>query len=277
MRWRQFLTPVENMDSEEVRSYIDKHEAGTYTLLDVRQPSEYEKERIPGAILIPLPELAERAKEIEDDKPVITYCAVGGRSRAGAQILSGKGFDEVYNLKGGIKAWNGRTAYGPAETGMTFLKGDETAGDVIIIAYGMEEGLRGFYRELFDTISDKEASDLLRRLSEIEERHKERLFDKYLELDSSVADREVFEKEISPDIMEGGFTAKEFIEKNSEMTKSVPDILSLAMMLEAQALDLYMRYSVSLKDKGTRRLLFDIAEEEKAHLVSLGRLMGKNA
>ncbi len=277
MRWRQFLTPVENMDGEEVRSYIDKHEAGTYTLLDVRQPSEYEKERIPGAILIPLPELAERVKEIEHDKPVITYCAIGGRSRAGAQILSGKGFDEVYNLKGGIKAWNGGTAYGPAEAGMTFLKGDETARDVIIIAYGMEEGLRGFYRELFDTINDKEASDLLRRLSEIEERHKERLFEKYLELDSSVADREVFEKEISPDIMEGGFTAKEFIEKNRETTKSVPDILSLAMMLEAQALDLYMRYSVSLKDKGTKRLLFDIAEEEKAHLVSLGRLMGENA
>ena len=73
MKWIQFLTPVAGMDPEEVRSYVRNHKEGTYTLLDVRQPSEYEKARIPGAKLIPLPELAGRLGELDPHKPVIAY------------------------------------------------------------------------------------------------------------------------------------------------------------------------------------------------------------
>ncbi|MBP1738502.1 MAG: rhodanese and rubrerythrin domain protein [Deltaproteobacteria bacterium] len=73
MKWMQFLTPVAGMDPEEVRSYVRNHKEGTYTLLDVRQPSEYEKARIPGAKLIPLPELAGRLGELDPHKPVIAY------------------------------------------------------------------------------------------------------------------------------------------------------------------------------------------------------------
>ena len=73
MRWKQFLTPVQSMDAEGARAFISKQDEGSFTLLDVRQPGEYEKERIPGAKLIPLPELPDRLKEIDPDKPVITY------------------------------------------------------------------------------------------------------------------------------------------------------------------------------------------------------------
>jgi rhodanese-related sulfurtransferase len=73
MRWKQFLTPVASMDTEEAKAYMAKHEEGTFTLLDVRQPGEYENSRIPGAKLIPLPELADRLGELDPDKPVIPY------------------------------------------------------------------------------------------------------------------------------------------------------------------------------------------------------------
>jgi len=73
MKWMQFLTPVASMDAEEARIYMKNHKEGTYTLLDVRQPSEYEKGRIPGAKLIPLPELAGRLGELDSRKPVIAY------------------------------------------------------------------------------------------------------------------------------------------------------------------------------------------------------------
>jgi rhodanese-related sulfurtransferase len=61
------------MDTEEAKAYMAEHEEGTFTLLDVRQPGEYEKSRIPGARLIPLPELADRLEELDPDKPVIPY------------------------------------------------------------------------------------------------------------------------------------------------------------------------------------------------------------
>jgi rhodanese-related sulfurtransferase len=61
------------MDTEEAKAYMAEHEEGTFTLLDVRQPGEYENSRIPGATLIPLPELVDRLGELDPDKPVIPY------------------------------------------------------------------------------------------------------------------------------------------------------------------------------------------------------------
>jgi sulfur-carrier protein adenylyltransferase/sulfurtransferase len=73
MQWKQFLTPVANLDADAARTFISDHKEGTYTLLDVRQPGEYEKARIPGARLVPLPELADRLAELDQDRPVIAY------------------------------------------------------------------------------------------------------------------------------------------------------------------------------------------------------------
>jgi rhodanese-related sulfurtransferase len=73
MRWKQFLTPVPNMKAGDAKAYVNKHKAGTFTLLDVRQPAEYKKSRIPGAKLIPLPQLADRLGELDPDQPVLTY------------------------------------------------------------------------------------------------------------------------------------------------------------------------------------------------------------
>ena len=77
--------------------------------------------------------------------------------------------------------------------------------------------------------------------------------------------------------MEGGFTTEEFLEQNRDSMTTVPDVLNIAMMLEVQGMDLYMRYSQKAKDDKTRDILYDIAEEEKAHLTSLGRLMEEQA
>ena len=73
MRWKQFLTPVETMDTQEAKAYMAQQKEGAFTLLDVRQPGEYEKERIPGALLIPLPELSDRLAELDPEKPIIPY------------------------------------------------------------------------------------------------------------------------------------------------------------------------------------------------------------
>jgi rhodanese-related sulfurtransferase len=73
MRWKQFMEPVESMDTDEAKEYLANHKEGTFTLLDVRQPREYEKNRIPGAKHIPLPELADRLKELDPEKPIIPY------------------------------------------------------------------------------------------------------------------------------------------------------------------------------------------------------------
>ena len=73
MRWKQFFTPVKSFNPEAAKDYMDRTPTEAYTLLDVRQPAEYESEHIPGATLIPLPDLGDRIDEIDTDKPAIVY------------------------------------------------------------------------------------------------------------------------------------------------------------------------------------------------------------
>ena len=73
MKWKQFFIPAKNMNAEEARSYMSERKEGEFTLLDVRQPGEYERARIPGGLLIPLPELTDRLKELDPGKPTIVY------------------------------------------------------------------------------------------------------------------------------------------------------------------------------------------------------------
>lgn len=73
MRWKQFLTPVKSMNSQQIQEFMQQHSAEEFTLLDVRQPEEYKQEHLPGSKLIPLPELSERLNEIDPGKPTIVY------------------------------------------------------------------------------------------------------------------------------------------------------------------------------------------------------------
>ena len=156
------------------------------------------------------------------------------------------------------------------------MRGDETPPDIIIIAYGMEQGLEEFYSTMVGMIDDQEVVGILTKLAVIEENHKQRLFNLYLTFKPDVADKAAFEAGIVSDIMEGGFTTKEFLEQNRPAMQTVEGVLNVAMMLETQALDLYLRYSQKIKDENCRTVLNDIAQEEKAHLAGLGRLMEKH-
>lgn len=273
MKWKQFFTPAKSMDAAEARSYMQNHPEGAYTLLDVRQPREFEQSRIPGSKLIPLPDLPGRISELDSDKPILTYCAIGGRSRAAAQYLSGQGFKEVYNLKGGIAGWQDAKASGPAEMGMGYLTGDESAKEVIAVAYGMEQGLAEFYASVARNTEHQEVENLFTKLVGIEEKHKEKLYNLYLSIDPAAGGRDTLENQALSGVMEGAFTTEEFLEQNRSLLGKTNHILSLAMMLETQAFDLYMRYSQKAKDQETRKVLLQIAEEEKAHVASLGRLV----
>ncbi len=73
MRWKQFFTPVKSFDAEQAKKEIETIPTDRLTLLDVRQSSEYEAGHIPGAKLIPMPDLTERLGELDPDKTTIVY------------------------------------------------------------------------------------------------------------------------------------------------------------------------------------------------------------
>lgn len=75
-------------------------------ILDVRETWEYELARIPGAVLIPLGELADRAGELDPTRPVAAYCHHGMRSLHALRFLKGAGFSDLAHLSGGIDAYS---------------------------------------------------------------------------------------------------------------------------------------------------------------------------
>jgi sulfur-carrier protein adenylyltransferase/sulfurtransferase len=71
--WKKLFDPVKALEPEDVKDFISRHLEGTYALIDVRQPGEYEKEHLPGAQLIPLPNLTNSLTKLDPEKPTIVY------------------------------------------------------------------------------------------------------------------------------------------------------------------------------------------------------------
>jgi adenylyltransferase/sulfurtransferase len=74
-------------------------------ILDVREPNEYQINKIPGSTLIPLGELPRRYQELDPDREVVAHCKMGGRSAKAVEYLRSVGFTKVKNLRGGILEW----------------------------------------------------------------------------------------------------------------------------------------------------------------------------
>lgn len=88
---------------EELKQRLDKREE--IFILDVRNPEEYQICRIPGSVLIPLPTLPQRFRELAADREIVVHCKSGMRSAKAQQFLREQGYTNVKNLKGGILAW----------------------------------------------------------------------------------------------------------------------------------------------------------------------------
>ena len=74
-------------------------------VVDVREPQEYQINRIPGSVLIPLGDVPKRYHELDPNQEVVVQCKMGGRSAKAADFLRSVGFTRVLNLTGGILAW----------------------------------------------------------------------------------------------------------------------------------------------------------------------------
>ena len=188
-------------------------------------------------------------------------------------MLSGKGFDDVINVAGGIKAWDGHVAIGPEEMGLELLTGKESLEETLVAAYSLEAGLRDFYLSMIEKVRQDDIKYLFQKLSKIEIIHQDRIFNEYLQVSGKQVSREAFESDLVINAVEGGLTTDEYIQMFKPDWESAVDIISLAMSIEAQALDLYTRASERSEDPRSEEALKKIAEEERVHLEQLGKLM----
>jgi rubrerythrin len=202
---------------------------------------------------------------------------VGVRSRAAAAILSEAGFKEVYSMKGGINAWEGRVAEGVPEAGMAYFSSAIQPEELLGLAWLLEDGSRKFYAEMVSLSGDKEAVALFQELSKAEEKHQASLAKLYGELWGRPFDPEfpktVMREESSVERMEGGMLLREALQWAAK--KTVNEILELSISLESNAYDLYLKMERKMESENAKKVFEVLSAEEKHHLEQLASLLEK--
>ncbi|MGD8406158.1 MAG: rhodanese-like domain-containing protein [Anaerolineales bacterium] len=108
--WEKMGLPVTSGDIKDIQpvelnDLLINGNGSRPVVVDVREPWEYRQGHIPGAVLMPLGQLATRVGELDLEKPVAVICATGNRSQSGSALLGQKGFKTVYNVVGGTTQW----------------------------------------------------------------------------------------------------------------------------------------------------------------------------
>jgi rhodanese-related sulfurtransferase len=267
MNWMSLFAKNENITPEKTREYIDSKPPGSFQLLDVRQPKEYEQAHIPGAILIPLGELPDRLQELDAELETIVYCRSGVRSRAGCQILSKADFPHVLNMTGGITSWQGQHVSGKEELGLDyFIAGDFPSA--ISMAYAMEMGLKQFYLLLSVKTDNPDNTELLEYMAKLEDGHMAKLNSQYKNVTINTADT-------APGVAEGGIDVDDFLTRFGNQFKDIESILQVGMMFESQAYDMYNRLARKQSDQEQKSFYLQMAAEERKHLQRLAQELDK--
>ncbi len=96
----------ENIDIEAFKEKIDTMPDAV--ILDVRAETELNEGYIPNHTMIDFnqPDFASKVQELDTEKTYLVYCRSGNRSERACQLMESLGFEKLYNLKGGIQAWN---------------------------------------------------------------------------------------------------------------------------------------------------------------------------
>lgn len=251
---------VNRISPQEARRLLEKHP--DIFLIDVRQPDEYEKGHIPGALLIPLPELPDKLSELRSDKDIVTYCRLGRRSFAAAQLIADELGIEVFTIDGGIMAWDGLVAKGDIEEGFKLLEGLKEPEEFVNLAYCLEEGSREFYLKVYDFYKE----EVFKTLASVEEIHMKRISDAWpdIKIEQRFIDR-----------MEGGLLVSAVMENILNGNMQFQDVLEYSMQIEVNSLDLYIRIT-RLIDSAIVNIFRDIISEEKIHLKKLGEIISTN-
>lgn len=259
-----FHDPIKTFDADQLKALISSSEFDRYQVIDVRQPREYAQGHIPGALLIPLGELSTRSSELDFAKETIAYCRSGVRSKSACQILSGLGINSIYNMKGGIVAYNGEQVEGNVDSGLEFFLGRDFESAYELV-FTMEAGLKNFYLTLADETEKEEEIKMFNKLARFEESHMAKLAGKF----GTVS----FDPNLS--VTEGGLDIEQMIDYFGDQLKSRERILQLAMKLEAQAFDLYSRLAREEQEEEADSFYKSMAAEERHHMQILSKEMDK--
>jgi rhodanese-related sulfurtransferase/rubrerythrin len=247
--------------------YMARRQENEYVLVDVRQPDEYSQGHIPGSVLIPLGEISERLKELPVDKDVIVYCRSGKRSRAAALFIGSRPYvaGSVFNMTGGILAWNGHLL--PATPNLKVFDLDGTDQDVLYRAMDLERGADRFYTALRERYQSVPWASSLAALAGAEEAHARLIYRHWASGENNPAPFEEVYGQLAGDIVEGGYTCATLLAiLEKQPLETCRSTLEMALMVEYSAYDLSRNIAHRFQGTPLEKVFTSIAEAEKEHM-----------
>lgn len=269
-----FDSEFEDMTVEELKQFIESKKEKGYTIVDVRQPVEYEEGHIPGAKFIPLNDLVSDFSGLPQNKDVIFYCHSGGRSVAAASMISEEmpAENKIYNLVGGILAWEGKTVKGFPK--IHVFDTNQEVSDLLLTAMNLEKGAWRFYMHILDKFDLGPIASTLETLSKEEIGHAKIVYGFWKTVATTVSPFEELYADLKGDILEGGESLTDMLDFLDNLSdKQCLHILELALHIEYTAFDLYRTMAEHTKDQTAQDAFLTIAQAEKNHMRMLARAL----
>ena len=160
-------------------------------------------------------------------------------------------------------------AVGPEDTGLHLFTSAESPEEAVILGFSLEMGLRDFYLSMQLKASRESTKALFGKLADIEILHQEWLVELYKEITGTALTITEFAEKIAEPAMEGGLTTEEYMQLYKVDLDSELEVLGMALAIEAQALDLYLRAAERSDNSKAKQILFHIADEERSHIARL--------
>lgn len=261
---------VVDLTSESVKRYMSEHPDSEYLLVDVREPQEYEQAHIPGAQLLPLGQLESRLGDLPDHRDIIFACRSGARSRVAAHLAAEKmpRHQSLYNLDGGILAWQGHTVSDFPRVKLLIL--EEGIQQTLMAAMDLEKGAWNVYRYIQTQCPGTALARTIEYLSLAEMAHAEALYEVWRAQEADPPRFEDLFSGLRGEILEGGMPLAEAM-RRLEGTMGPLDlaVYELALDIEFTAYDLYRYAGETTDDAALKKLFFDISQGEKTHMNAI--------
>ncbi len=260
----------------ELKRYMRTEDERHYLLVDVRQPAEYAAVHIPGAVLMPLMEMESRLFDLPADRELVFYCRTGARSQVAAMLATEAELSEkrVYNLVGGILAWDGRKLSDFPR--IQVFTPEENKGDLLRTAMNLEKGAWRYYREILETIGQETFAPAIRELSQAEEGHARMIYAFWKHSQTDPPAFEALFRELEGEILESGEPLQAALARlRAAAADRCLDILELALEIEYRAYDLYRNIAEREPDTERRNTFLTIAQAEKKHMRVISRALAE--
>ena len=176
-------------------------------------------------------------------------------------------------MAGGIDAWNGLVAGGSYETGLAYFSRASRPEELISLSFALEEGNRVFYERISQDLKEEEAASIFRSMAQAEERHKETLRELHVRVSGKGGNPAHLEGMEAGEFLEGGAPRKETLAWAKG--KTLEEILELAIAMEANALDRYIKMGRAVADERSREVFLALSREEQVHLERMTSLLDR--